>query len=143
MKKYLLIFVSLLALSSQSSFAGTKTLVEYGVVQQAQIITSQTRSHPLRTVAAGAAGAAIGNQFGGGSGKTILTATGAVAGAQVSRNRQSQQQNAQQMDLTIKTDAGQIIHVTQSYDGHITFNKGDKVRILTSGNNTSVDKSSL
>ncbi|MFP2514329.1 outer membrane lipoprotein [Buttiauxella agrestis] len=142
MKKYLLIFVSLLALSSQSSFAGTKTLVEYGVVQQAQIITSQTRSHPLRTVAAGAAGAAIGNQFGGGSGKTIMTATGAVAGAQVSRNRQSQQQNAQQVDLTIKTDAGQIIQVTQSYDGRITFNQGDKVRILTSGNNTSVDKSS-
>lgn len=142
MKKYLLIFVSLLALSSQSSFAGTKTLVEYGVVQQAQIITSQTRSHPLRTVAAGAAGAAIGNQFGGGSGKSIMTATGAVAGAQVSRNRQSQQQNAQQVDLTIKTDAGQIIQVTQSYDGRITFNQGDKVRILTSGNNTSVDKSS-
>ncbi|KFC81312.1 glycine zipper 2TM domain-containing protein [Buttiauxella agrestis] len=142
MKKYLLIFVSLLALSSQSSFAGTKTLVEYGVVQQSQITTSQTRSHPLRTVAAGAAGAAIGNQFGGGSGKTIMTATGAVAGAQVSRNRQSQQQNAQQVDLTIKTDAGQIIQVTQSYDGRITFNKGDKVRILTSGNNTSVDKSS-
>lgn len=142
MKKYLLIFVSLLALSSQSSFAGTKTLVEYGVVEQAHIITSQTRSHPLRTVAAGAAGAAIGNQFGGGSGKTIMTATGAVAGAQVSRNRQSQQQNAQQVDLTIKTDAGQIIQVTQSYDGRITFNQGDKVRILTSGNNTSVDKSS-
>ncbi|MNC43200.1 hypothetical protein D3C75_920510 [compost metagenome] len=112
------------------------------MVQQAQIITSQTRSHPLRTVAAGAAGAAIGNQFGGGSGKTIMTATGAVAGAQVSRNRQSQQQNAQQVDLTIKTDAGQIIQVTQSYDGRITFNQGDKVRILTSGNNTSVDKSS-
>lgn len=142
MKKYLLIAISLFALSSQSSFAGTKTLVEYGVVQQAQITTSQTRSHPLRTVAAGAAGAAIGNQFGGGSGKTIMTATGAVAGAQISRNRQGQQQNAQQVNLTIKTDAGQIIQVVQSYDGRITFNQGDKVRILTSGTNTSVDKSS-
>lgn len=142
MKKYLLIAISLFALSSQSSFAGTKTLVEYGVVQQAQITTSQTRSHPLRTVAAGAAGAAIGNQFGGGSGKTIMTATGAVAGAQISRNRQGQQQNAQQVDLTIKTDAGQIIQVVQSYDGRVTFNQGDKVRILTSGTSTSVDKSS-
>lgn len=142
MKKYLLIAISLFALSSQSSFAGTKTLVEYGVVQQAQITTSQTRSHPLRTVAAGAAGAAIGNQFGGGSGKTIMTATGAVAGAQISRNRQGQQQNAQQVDLTIKTDAGQIIQVVQSYDGRVTFNQGDKVRILTTGTDTSVDKSS-
>lgn len=114
----------------------------YGVVQQSHILTSQSRSHPLRTVAAGAAGAAIGNQFGGGSGKSIMTATGAVAGAQISRNRQSQQQSAQQVDLTIKTDAGQIIQVVQSYDGRITFNQGDKVRILTSGNNTSVDKSS-
>ncbi|RJT27991.1 glycine zipper 2TM domain-containing protein [Buttiauxella izardii] len=142
MKKHLLIAFSLFALSSQASFAGSKTLIEYGVVQQSQVTTSQTRSHPLRTVAAGAAGAAIGNQFGGGSGKSIMTATGAVAGAQMSRNRQSQRQSAQTVDLTIKTDAGQIIDVVQDYDGRTAFNKGDKVRILTSGSSTTVDKSS-
>ncbi|MGB7801553.1 hypothetical protein [Buttiauxella sp.] len=141
MKKYLLIALSLFALTSQSSFAGTKTLVEYGVVQQSTIISSQSRSHPLRTMAAGAAGAAIGNQFGGGSGKTIMTATGAVAGVEASRNRQERQQSAQTVNLTIKTDSGQVIQVVQDYNGSLTFNKGDKVRILTSGSNTSVDKS--
>lgn len=141
MKKFALIAISLLTLSSHPSFAGSKTLVEYGVVQNSQIIATQNHSRPLRTIAAGAAGAAIGNQFGGGSGKTIMTATGAVAGAEVSRRRQSQQQGAQQVNLQIKTNGGQIIQVVQDYNGSITFRPGDKVRILTSGSNTTVDKS--
>ena len=139
MKKLALIAISLLTLSSQPSFAGSKTLVEYGVVQYSQIITTQNQSRPLRTIAAGAAGAAIGNQFGGGSGKTIMTATGAVAGAEVSRRRQSQID--QQVNLQIKTNGGHIIQVVQDYNGSITFRPGDKVRILTSGSNTTVDKS--
>ncbi|WP_243733533.1 glycine zipper 2TM domain-containing protein [Raoultella sp. BIGb0149] len=97
--------------------------MEYGVVQQSQIISSQTRSHPLRTVAAGAPGGVVGHQFGNGKGQTAMTAAGAVAGAGVSRHRQSQQQAVQQVD------------------GSLTFSQGDKVRVLTSGSNIRVDKS--
>ncbi|WP_159868887.1 MULTISPECIES: glycine zipper 2TM domain-containing protein [unclassified Raoultella] len=140
MKKFTFVALSLLAFTSLPGFAGSKTVVEYGVVQQSQIISSQTRSHPLRTVAAGALGGVVGHQFGNGKGQTAMTAAGAVAGAGVSRHRQSQQA-IQQLELTIKMQSGQLIQVVQQVDGRLTFSQGDKVRVLTSGSNTRVDKS--
>lgn len=69
-----------------------------------------------------------------------MTVAGAAAGASASHYRQSQRQAMQEVQLTIKTQSGQIIQVLQQYDGRMSFNQGDKVRILTSGSNTSVDK---
>lgn len=141
MKRLAFIALSFLALTSLSAVAGTKTVVDYGVVQQSQIISNQTHSRPLRTLAAGAVGGVIGHQFGNGKGQTAMTVAGAAAGASASHYRQSQRQAMQEVQLTIKTQSGQIIQVLQQYDGRMSFNQGDKVRILTSGSNTSVDKS--
>ncbi|WP_434640980.1 glycine zipper 2TM domain-containing protein [Klebsiella sp. I138] len=141
MKRFAFIALGFLAFTCQPSFAGTKTMVDYGVVQQSQILSSQTHTQPLRTLAAGAVGGAIGHQFGNGHGQTAMTAVGAAAGASASHHRQAQRQAAQEIQLLIKTQSGQVIQVTQPYDGRLIFNKGDKVRILTSGSNTNVDKS--
>lgn len=97
--------------------------------------------HPLRTVAAGALGGVIGHQFGNGKGKTAMTVAGAAAGAGASRYHQRTQQAPQKVDLLIKTDSGATIDVVQNYNGSIVFNPGDKVRILTKGSDTTVDKS--
>lgn len=140
MKKIALLAAGLVMLSGQCAYAGTKTLVEYGTVQKSQIISSSQTRQPLRTMAAGAVGGVIGHQFGSGNGNTAMTIAGAAAGAGISHNRQSREQSAQTVDLLIKTDGGQLIEVSQPYNGSIIFNKGDKVRILTSGSNTSVDK---
>ncbi|MGL5812485.1 MAG: glycine zipper 2TM domain-containing protein [Aeromonas sp.] len=148
MKKVELIAASLLILSS-SAMAGTSAQVEYGTVQESHLITQTTEpSHqgarPLRTIGAAALGAAVGNQFGGGSGQTIATVTGAVAGAEVSRRRQSshgQSESTQSVELQIKTDGGKVLSVVQASDPRLSFTKGDRVRILTSGSDTSVDKS--
>lgn len=142
MKKIVLIASGLLMLVSHASLAGTKTLVEYGVVQQSHIIAgAQGVYHPLRSAAAGALGGVVGHQFGNGKGKKAMTAGGAVAGIAASRYNQSQQQGVQKVDLLIKTDSGQTIDVVQTLQGNQVFNPGDKVRILTQGSNTSVDKS--
>ena len=142
MKKTTLLALTLFTLTSSVAFAGTKTLVEYGTVQQSKIIThTQQGYHPLRTLAAGAVGGVVGHQFGNGNGKTAMTAAGTVAGVAASRHHQSEQLNAQEVDLFIKTQSGQTIGVVQSYNGSVTFNPGDKVRILTTGSNTTVDKS--
>ena len=138
MKKIAFIAVSLFALISQPGFAGTSTLVEYGTVQEVRVVTLDGGSRPLRTVGAAALGAAVGNQFGGGSGKSIATATGAIAGAEASRRRQSNQSG--QLELLVRTQGGKLLSVVQDHDANLTFNKGDRVRILTSGSDTSVDK---
>ncbi|MGY3944228.1 outer membrane lipoprotein [Aeromonas tecta] len=149
MKKIAFIAASLFTLISPPSMAGTSAQVEYGTVQESHIITqASTSSHqgsrPLRTIGAAALGATVGNQFGGGAGKTIATTVGAVAGAEASRRRQSEQgttSGKQTVELLIKTQAGKQLSVVQDNDPALIFNKGDKVRILTSGSDTSVDKS--
>ncbi|MFR9705036.1 glycine zipper 2TM domain-containing protein, partial [Aeromonas sanarellii] len=65
-------------------------------MQQSRLVTKTSESasqgaKPLRTIGGAALGAVVGNQFGGGSGKTIATATGAIAGAELSRRRQGTQ----------------------------------------------------
>ncbi|ENK5206708.1 hypothetical protein AB3T73_000137 [Klebsiella aerogenes] len=141
MKKFLFIALGMAALFSQAGVAGTKTLVDYGVVQESHIISTPHQRQPLRTLAAGTLGGVVGHQFGNGKGQTAMTAADALAGAGASRYHQDRQQGAQQVELLIKTSSGQVIQVLQGYDGRLIFNKGDKVRILTSGNDTRVDKS--
>ncbi len=141
MKKFLFIALGMAALFSQAGVAGTKTLVDYGVVQESHIISTPHQRQPLRTLAAGTLGGVVGHQFGNGKGQTAMTAAGALAGAGASRYHQDRQQGAQQVELLIKTSSGQVIQVLQGYDDRLIFNKGDKVRILTSGNDTRVDNS--
>lgn len=149
MKKIAFIATSLLILLSSSAMAGTSAQVEFGTVQQSRLITKTTGTahqgtRPLRTIGAAALGAVVGNQFGGGSGQTIATTVGAVAGAEASRRRQSELgavQGEHSVELQIKTDGGKLLSVVQDQDPKLSFNKGDRVRILTSGSDTSVDKS--
>lgn len=140
--------------------AGTAQEVKYGVVQEARTFTDSTsvtssstsssasgHRQGLRTLSAAAIGGAVGNQFGGGTGQDIATATGAVAGARASR-RQAAETNTtaassagqQMVELTVKTDDGKLISVVQPSTPDLSFAKGDKVRVLTSGTNTQVDK---
>ena len=44
------------------------------------------------------------------------------------------------VELTVKTDDGKLISVVQPSTPDLSFAKGDKVRVLTSGTNTQVDK---
>ena len=93
---------------------------------------------------AAARGAAGGSLFGGGPGQTAPTTVGAAAGAEVSRRRQGNQQSGQgrqTVELLIKTEAGKLLNVVQEQDPALTFAKGDRVRILTTGTDTRVDKS--
>ena len=147
-KKSAFIVISLLALTGSPVVAGTSAQVEYGTVQESRLLTQeaprQGTTRPLRTIGAAALGAAVGSQFGGGSGQTVATTVGAVAGAEVSRRRQGNQQSEQgrqTVELLIKTEAGKLLNVVQEQDPALTFAKGDRVRILTTGVDTRVDKS--
>ncbi|QJT30084.1 hypothetical protein E4186_07700 [Aeromonas media] len=149
MKKIASMVTSLLILMGTPALAGTSAQVEYGTVQESHILTQEAApqqggARPLRTIGAAALGAAVGSQFGGGSGQTVATTVGAVAGVEASRRRQGNQQSVQgkqTVELLIKTEAGKLLNVKQDQDPALTFNKGDKVRILTTGTDTRVDKS--
>jgi len=148
-KKIAFMVTSLLMLMGTPALAGTSAQVEYGTVQESRVLTQQAApqqggTRPLRTIGAAALGAAVGSQFGGGSGQTVATTVGAVAGAEASRRRQGNEQSVQgkqTVELLIKTEAGKLLSVVQDQDPALRFSKGDKVRILTTGTDTRVDKS--
>lgn len=79
------IFSSILLLISTYSFADTQ--VEATVLSSYKLPDVCEKSENFANTALGAvAGAAIGSQFGDGSGKDILTATGAVVGANIANS---------------------------------------------------------
>lgn len=133
--------------------AGTAQEIQYGVVQDVRVFTQNNTTastptiRPLRTAAGAAAGGAIGHQFGGGDGQDVATAVGAMAGARASRQRQAAAASASassatlpMVELTIKTDAGKLLSISQENKSGVTFTKGEKVKILSSANDSHVEK---
>ena len=85
MKKIASMVTSLLILMGTPALAGTSAQVEYGTVQESRILTQEATpqqggARPLRTIGAAALGAAVGSQFGGGSGQTVATTVGGRGG---------------------------------------------------------------
>jgi outer membrane lipoprotein SlyB len=130
-------FVSAFALLSgctpppqrQVVYSGSSSRCEQcGVVSDIRQIETQKGSSPLGMVIGGIAGGVIGNQFGGGSGKTLTTVAGAVAGGaignQVGKNNGSPDVAWQ---VTIKLDDGRYATVTQAADPQVR--PGDYVQI--------------
>lgn len=108
--------------------------VEFGRVTNIEYMpvgtTHSNNSGVLGAIVGGVAGAALGNQIGGGSGRTAATVLGGVAGAvmgsQIARN-QSGATTMPGYRVTVQTDHGNMrtYEVTSTGDLRI----GDRVRV--------------
>ena len=108
--------------------------MEYGRIVNIEYMpvgtTAPRSTGILGAVVGGLAGAAIGSQIGGGSGRTAATVLGGVAGAavgnQIARNQQGMT-TAPGYRITMQTDSG----VTRVYEVPATgdLRVGDRVRI--------------
>ncbi|MCW8331662.1 glycine zipper 2TM domain-containing protein [Photobacterium sp. SDRW27] len=120
--------------------------VVFGQVDTVRYITHQevinSQRNGWETLLGGVVGGLIGNQFGGGSGREVATAVGAVAGASIAHNRQPSQKivNYRLVELLIKADDGRLIDVIQDVDQQMLFQRGDHVRILYFDDGVRVDK---
>ncbi|MHA6203173.1 glycine zipper 2TM domain-containing protein [Dyella soli] len=113
----------------QVTYSGSSNRCEQcGVVSDVRQIQAQKESSPLGMVIGGVAGGLLGNQVGGGSGKTLATVAGAVAGGaignQVGKNNSSPDVVWQ---VTVKLDDGRYATVTQAADPQVR--PGDYVQI--------------
>ncbi|WP_298772071.1 glycine zipper 2TM domain-containing protein [uncultured Shewanella sp.] len=110
--------------------------VEYGQVisvrniTQKQLIEDQNRG--WKTFGGALIGGVIGNQFGGGSGRTVATILGALVGAGVGNNvgNSSYYQQTALVELMIKQEDGQEIMILQDRDPNMIFNVNDEVRVV-------------
>mgnify|MGYP001474226997 FL=1 len=153
MKYLVAILASCLLLSSPSyaEYQRNKAVpvqqVLFGSVQSVRAITEQElvkdKTNGWETFGGALIGGVIGNQFGGGSGRTVATILGSMIGGSVAHNRQQNSRviQYQLVELMIKVESGEQFMVVQDKDNQMLFNQGDKVRLVYLTDNTvRVDK---
>ncbi len=152
--KYLIsILISCFLLSSPSyaDYQRNKAVpvqqVLFGSVQSVRTITEQElvndRTNGWQTFGGALIGGVIGNQFGGGSGRTVATILGSMIGGSVAHNRQQTSRVIEYklVELLIQIENGEQYMVVQDLDSQMLFKQGDKVRLVYLTDNTvRVDK---
>ena len=111
---------------------GSNSFIEYGRVTNVEVIHTQasTQTNGAGAVIGGLAGAVIGHQIGGGTGRDLATIAGGVGGA-VAGNAIQRNSNAQSgpdtYRVSVQTESGAL----RSYDlaSANDFRPGDRVRI--------------
>ena len=120
------------------------TVISTRKISQEELI--QDKNSGWKTFGGALIGGAIGNQFGGGSGRDIATVLGAVIGGRIANNNsQGQTVVVRLVELMVEIDCPekqcQQYMVIQDYDQHMVFYHQDAVRMVYLANgNVRIDK---
>ncbi|TNY76459.1 hypothetical protein CGK62_10335 [Vibrio parahaemolyticus] len=143
---WIILFLPLFANAAyQRNVAKPVNEVVYGKIDSVRYITQQevvqSKSNGWKTLLGATIGGLVGNQFGGGTGKEVATAVGALAGAAVAQNQSNYQYRVEYklVELLIKVKGDKLINVIQDVDKNMLFSRGDEVRILYFDDGVRVD----
>jgi outer membrane lipoprotein SlyB len=98
-----------------------------GTVEAINIVEVKGDGNYLGTIGGGIIGAALGNQVGGGNGKTIATIAGAIGGAFAGRAIEGQVKKTTHHEVLVRLQNGGT--QTASFESDPGYRIGDKVRI--------------
>lgn len=99
-----------------------------GTVQSVREVAQPGEHTALGPIAGGVAGAVIGNQFGHGTGKQIMTVLGAAGGAFAGREIEKQARATKHWEIDVRLDNGTRETVMSQVAP--PFNPGDRVRVV-------------
>ncbi|HHK8568042.1 TPA: glycine zipper 2TM domain-containing protein [Vibrio parahaemolyticus] len=143
---WIILFLPLFANAAyQRNVAKPVNEVVYGKIDSVRYITQQevvqSKSNGWKTLLGATIGGLVGNQFGGGTGKEVATAVGALAGAAVAQNQSNYQYTVEYklVELLIKVKGDKLINVIQDVDKNMLFSRGDEARILYFDDGVRVD----
>ncbi|EGQ7855493.1 glycine zipper 2TM domain-containing protein [Vibrio parahaemolyticus] len=143
---WIILFLPIFANAAyQRNVAKPVNEVVYGKIDSVRYITQQevvqSKSNGWKTLLGATIGGLVGNQFGGGTGKEVATAVGALAGAAVAQNQINYQYTVEYklVELLIKVKGDKLINVIQDVDKNMLFSRGDEVRILYFDDGVRVD----
>jgi len=101
---------------------------QVGTVQSVREVTQPGEHSAIGPIAGGVAGAVIGNQFGHGTGKKIMTVLGAAGGAYAGREIEKQARATKRWEVEVRLDSG--TRETVLSEVAPPFNAGDRVRVV-------------
>ena len=105
---------------------GKSKCTNCGRVQDIRVSESSDWKKYAAPAAGAVVGGVIGNQFGGGSGKTALTVVGALGGGLLGHKAESKSRD-KVYEVIVKMDDGS--HRTVSYQSQPPVRQGDRVRL--------------
>ena len=98
-----------------------------GVVQDVKEVDVKGDGSGLGAVAGGVVGAVVGNQFGHGTGNTVMTVAGAAGGALAGNEIEKRAKTHKRYDVSVRMADGST--QTVSYDTPPSWRGGDRVRV--------------
>jgi outer membrane lipoprotein SlyB len=112
--------------------------VQYGVVEYLRPVVIEGTKTPVGAGAGAAIGGIGGSSVGSGKGAAVAAVVGAVAGGVAGAAVEEQATKRQGVEITVRLDNKQIIAVVQEVSPAVSFQVGDRVRVLTVNGTTRI-----
>jgi outer membrane lipoprotein SlyB len=114
------------AKGKMGSQRGNMACLDCGKVTAVNVSQKRGESNALGIIAGGAAGALLGNQVGGGSGKKLATVAGAVGGAYAGKKIQENANSTKVWTVDVEYDNGR--RASFNFDHDPGVQRGDRVK---------------
>jgi outer membrane lipoprotein SlyB len=111
-----------------SAAGASSRCMECATVTGVQTVEVKGEGSGLGAVAGGVAGAVVGNQFGRGDGRTVMTVAGAAGGALAGNELEKHARTHKRYDVALRMEDGST--KTVSYKEMPTWRSGDRVRVV-------------
>ena len=112
--------------------------VEYGVIEQLRPVNIEGTKTPIGSGAGAVAGGIAGSSIGGHTTSKVMAVIGAVAGGVAGAAIEEGVTRAHGVEITIKMADGRTIAIVQALSPNERFSVGERVRVISSGQNTRV-----
>jgi outer membrane lipoprotein SlyB len=112
--------------------------VQYGTVEHLRPVAIEGTKTPIGAGAGAAVGGIAGSSVGGGKGAAVASVVGAVAGGVAGAAVEEQATKRQGVEITVRLDDNQTIAVVQQVSPGVSFQVGDRVRVLTLNGTTRI-----
>ena len=117
--------------TAPNAYRGARMCIACGTVENVNVVETKGEGGYLGTIGGGVVGALLGNQVGGGTGRTVATIAGAVGGAYAGRTIEGNVRRDVHYEVQVRLNNGGQQTVTFASDPG--YKVGDKVKIVDSG----------
>lgn len=112
--------------------------VMYGTITGLRPVRIEGTKTPIGAIAGAGIGGLAGSTIGGGRGSIITAVAGAVGGGLLGAYGEEKLTQSNGVEITLQLDSGAYRSVVQQVNEQEVFRVGDRVRVVSSGQNTRV-----
>ena len=124
--------------SYSRSEARTVQQIEYGIIEHLRPVKIEGTKTPIGSGAGTLIGGIAGSGVGSGRGSYVMAVIGAVAGGMAGAAIEEGVTRTQGVEITVKMDNGRTIAIVQVLSPNERFAVGERVRVISSGQNSRV-----